>query len=60
MISWRNFGFSFDELRFSHKIVVLSDLNIDFASFEASENDDRRVLLEGFMRQFGLGRTYPR
>ena len=46
-------------MRYMDRAQLLSDLNLDLMSLHANENDERRVLLEGFLSEFGLDRTYP-
>ena len=46
-------------LRYMDRVLILSDLNLDLMSLQSQENDERRVLLEGFMSEFGLDRTFP-
>ena len=46
-------------MRYMDQITVLADLNLDLMSLHSNENDERRVLLEGFLSEFALDRTYP-
>ena len=46
-------------MRYMDRAQLLSDLNLDLMSLHANENDEMRVLLEGFLTEFGLDRTYP-
>ena len=46
-------------VRLSDKIVILADLNLDLVSLQAQDNDERRVPLDGFVREYGLGRASP-
>ena len=46
-------------IRYMDQVQLLSDLNLDLMSLHANENDERRVLLEGFLSEFSLDRTYP-
>ena len=46
-------------IRYMDRVQIPSDLKIDLMSLHVQENDERRILLEGFMSEFGLDRTFP-
>ena len=46
-------------MRYMDRIQILADLNLDLMSLHSNENDERRVLLEGFLAEFALDRTHP-